>query len=634
MFVSVLLFMQRLVLKSFRWRRLVIGATIIGATAASYLYFFSSGSADIEGRLEHRQEDLVLCLPSREKQLSKLKSNTLFDVLVIGGGSVGAGVALDATTRGLQVALVEREDFASGTSSRSTKLIHGGVRYLEKAILELDPKQLMLVFDALHERKTFFTIAPNLVRKLPIMSPCYSWWDIPYYWAGLQLYDFLSGRSKLGRTRWLSKNESIHMFPTLSKENLKGTVIYYDGQMDDSRMNVTLALSAASHGATVANYVEAVDLIKEVDTKTNKVKVVGAKVRDNLRGDSWEIRAKVVVNATGAFADTIRQMENLKVPRMILPSAGAHIILPDYYSPNDMGLIIPKTKDGRVIFMLPWLGKTLVGTTDSVTELTPLPKPHENEVQFILDEISRYLCVPVKRGDIVAAWSGIRPLVQQKIQKADTTEKHASEKTSAISRDHVIELSEGGLVTIAGGKWTTYRKMAQDTVDKIIELGNFSTVKACQTDRLALVGARGWDRALFCELAQNYRLLIKTTRGTQMWSSMTSDIAHHLSNSYGTRAFLVAELAQQGYGKRLADGYPYLEAEVVYCAQHEYACTAIDILARRTRLAFLDPAAALQALPKVVELMAESLQWSSKRKKQETELAIRFLQTMTIQKIN
>ncbi|KAJ7537587.1 hypothetical protein O6H91_11G012700 [Diphasiastrum complanatum] len=319
------------------------------------------------------------------------------DVLVIGGGATGCGVALDASTRGLRVGLVEREDFAAGTSSRSTKLIHGGVRYLEKAVFQLDYGQLRLVFHALEERARLIQNAPHLCHPLPTMTPCYEWWEIPYYWSGLKLYDLVAGRQMLHFSRYHSAKESLEFFPTLAKESahgktLKGTVVYYDGQMDDSRVNVSLACTAALTGAAVLNHAEAIAVQR--DEVTNRV--TNVRVRDNLTGKEFDVHTKVVVNAGGAFSDEVRKMadKDEKIP-IITPSSGVHIVLPDYYSADAMGLIVPKTKDGRVVFMLPWLGRTLAGTTDSSTKLTMYPEPQEEEIQFILDAISDYLAVKV-----------------------------------------------------------------------------------------------------------------------------------------------------------------------------------------------------------------------------------------------
>ncbi|CAN6461400.1 unnamed protein product [Victoria cruziana] len=337
-------------------------------------------------------------VPSRQVQEAALMGSSRIsplDVLVIGGGATGCGVALDAASRGLRVGLVEREDFSSGTSSRSTKLIHGGVRYLEKAVFNLDYGQLRLVFHALEERKQVIENAPHLCNSLPCMTPCFSWFDAVYYWLGLKLYDLVAGPRMLHLSRYYSANESVELFPTLARKgpsgNLKGTVVYYDGQMNDSRLNVGLACTAALTGAAVLNHAEAVSFLKDEVSE----RITGARIRDSLTGKEFDVYAKVIVNAAGPFCDSVRTMADKDAEPIICPSSGVHIILPDYYSPEGMGLIVPKTKDGRVVFMLPWLGRTLAGTTDSSTTITMLPEPHEDEIQFILDAICDYLNVKV-----------------------------------------------------------------------------------------------------------------------------------------------------------------------------------------------------------------------------------------------
>lgn len=507
---------------------------------------------------------------------------------------------------------IEKDDFASSTSSRSTKLIHGGIRYLEKAVKSFDPGQLELVFDALHERSTLLDIAPHLTKKIPILTPCYTWWELPYYWIGLKMYDLLSLNRRLASSRWVSAKESKLQFPMINAENLKGAVVYYDGQMDDSRMGISLALTACSKGANIVNHVEVIDFKKSEDGK-----IKSAIVRDTLTNETWEINAKVFINATGPYADIIRKLDDKDSNPIISPSIGTHITLPDYYSPLEMGLVVPKTIDGRVIFMLPWKGKTIAGTTDVPTKITHNPKPTEEEISFILNSISKYLSVKVRREDVLAAWSGIRPLV---------TDPNAV-NTESILRDHFIDVSKSGLLTIAGGKWTTYRLMAKDAVDKAIEIGNLPAKSPCTTQNTKLIGASGWNNSLFLTILQDYRRL-KKSRGTLTFAPMTSDIAQHLSNSYGVRALIVADIAQRGYGKRLAHNHPYIEAEVVYAVEHELACTAIDVIARRLRLAFVDHDGSHQALPRTIEIMGDLLNWDDERKSKEMESAIAFLDNM------
>ncbi|ORX47136.1 DAO-domain-containing protein [Hesseltinella vesiculosa] len=551
--------------------------------------------------------DIDWKVPSRETMLERLKAGEEFDLLIVGGGATGAGTALDATTRGLKVALVERDDFASGTSSRSTKLVHGGVRYLQKAIMELDHEQYKLVVEALHERKVFLDIAPYLSSQLPIMLPVYKWYQIPYYWVGCKMYDLFAGREALESSYFLTRSKALEAFPMLKKDELVGALVYYDGQHNDARMNVVLALTAVYHGATVANHCEVLDL-----TKNDKDIINGAVVKDTLTGDEWTIKAKGVINATGPFTDGLRKMDDKENKDIVAPSAGVHIILPNYYSPRNMGLLDPATSDGRVIFFLPWLGNTIAGTTDSPTEVTPNPLPKEDEVQWILEEVSHYLSpdVKVRRSDVLAAWSGIRPLVR---------DPHAK-NTESLVRNHMINVSDNKLLTIAGGKWTTYRAMAMETVDKAIEVFDLKPTDVCHTDKVVLIGSTGYSNTMFIRLVQEF--------------GMDTEVAQHLGHAYGSRAFNVSSIEDPtsvswpNYGNRLAPNYPYIEAEIRYAVRQEFACTAVDVLARRTRLAFLNAEAALQALPRVIEIMSEELKWNKARQKQEYDSAAQFLVTM------
>jgi len=552
-------------------------------------------------------------LPTRQELLKDLKSSEEFDVLVIGGGATGCGVALDAVTRGLRTALIEKYDYSSGTSSRSTKLIHGGVRYLQKAIFNLDIEEYRLVKEALHERANLLTVAPHLSDPLPIMLPVYKWWQVPYFWAGLKMYDLVAGKKLVRSSHFVSKEKALDMFPMIKSDKLRGAIIYYDGQQDDARMNLTIALTAIRKGATCLNQVEVLNILKKrVKTENNEEKdiVCGAHVRDCATGEEWDIHAKAVVNATGPFTDCIRQMSDGSFPKICQGSAGVHIILPEYYSPKNVGLLDPETSDGRVIFFLPWEGKTIAGTTDAPCEVTFSPAPQEKEVQFILNEIKKYLNpdVQVRRGDILAAWSGIRPLVVDP----------SSKDTKSISRNHVIEVADNNLITIAGGKWTTYRAMASDTVDAAIKACNLKA-GGCQTNGLMLEGGEGWTPTFFIRLVQDFGL--------------EPEVAKHLAKSYGTNAPRVAHLAKLTgkrwpvVGERLVDEFPYIEAEIRYGIQ-EYALTAVDMIARRMRIAFLNVQAADEILPKVIQIMGDSLGWDEERRKNEMVTARRFLEDM------
>uniref|UniRef100_A0A671NBD0 Glycerol-3-phosphate dehydrogenase, mitochondrial n=1 Tax=Sinocyclocheilus anshuiensis TaxID=1608454 RepID=A0A671NBD0_9TELE len=546
-------------------------------------------------------------LPTREEQLSTLRNTEEFDVLVVGGGATGSGCALDAVTRNLKTALVERSDFSSGTSSRSTKLIHGGVRYLQKAIMKLDYEQYMMVKEALHERANLLNIAPHLSAPLPIMLPVYKWWQLPYYWAGIKMYDLVAGSQCLKSSYVLSKSKALELFPMLKKDKLVGAIVYYDGQHNDARMNLAIALTAARHGAAIANYTEVVHLLKKPDPKTGQEKVCGAHCRDIITGQEFDVRARCVINATGPFTDSLRKMDNQKTANICQPSAGVHIVIPGYYSPDNMGLLDPATSDGRVIFFLPWEKMTVAGTTDTPTEVTAHPIPVEDDINFILSEVRNYLSpdVEVRRGDVLAAWSGIRPLVTDPNSK----------DTQSICRNHIVNISDSGLITIAGGKWTTYRSMAEETLDTAIKAHNLSAGPS-RTVGLMLDGGKDWTPTLYIRLVQDYGL--------------ENEVAQHLAATYGGRAFEVAKMAQVTgkrwpiVGKRLVSEFPYIESEVQYAVK-EYACTVIDVIARRTRLGFLNVQAADEALPRIVEIMGNELQWTEQKKKEELEAAKKYL---------
>lgn len=573
----------------------------------------------------------VPTLPTRAEQLSRLQASstpeTEYDLVVIGGGATGAGIAVDAASRGLKVAVVERDDFSSGTSSKSTKLVHGGVRYLEKAVKELDYSQYTLVREALKERSVFLTTAPHLSMSLPIMLPIYEWWKAPYFWVGTKCYDFLAGKENLESSYFLTRGKALEAFPMLRSAGLVGALVYYDGSHNDSRMNVTLALTAALYGSTVVNHAEVNELVKDPATG----KITGVRVRDLLqegKDDGFYVKTKGVINATGPFTDAIRKLDQGgDTQEIVAPSSGVHIVLPGYFSPARMGLIDPNTSDGRVIFFLPWQGNTIAGTTDAPTTITPHPLPREEEINWILSEVQRYVSpdITIRRGDVLAAWSGIRPLVKDPDAK----------NTESLVRNHLINVSDSGLITIAGGKWTTYRQMAEEAVDAAIETfklqpgpkplpfdapGMVPITGTCRTEVLKLVGAHGFSKTLFIHLIQRF--------------GIDAEVAHHLAHNYGDRAWTVAGLSEPTNerfplrGKRLAVMYPFVDGEVRYAVRHEYAQTAADVLARRTRLAFLNVNAALEALPRVIDIMAEELQWSKKRKETEWKDTLQFLISM------
>ncbi|KAA0156530.1 hypothetical protein FNF27_05763 [Cafeteria roenbergensis] len=550
--------------------------------------------------------------PTRSAQLKRLKEEK-FDVVVVGGGCVGAGCAMEGATRGLNVALLDGDDFAAGTSGRSTKLIHGGIRYLEQAVFSADVTKLELVIEALAERAHLLNAAPFMAHPVPIMIPLYKWWELPYMYAGAKAYDiFAWGRRAVPASTLILKDEAMYRFPMLNPDGLKGAVVYYDGMHNDTRMNLLIALTAAQHGAAVSNHITVVGIKHDKEGK-----VCGVEVRDEQTGESWVIRARAVVNATGPFADTLRKMDAPEAKDRIVPAGGVHIILPDHCCPERHGLIVPKTRDGRVLFFLPWEGSTLCGTTDSETDLTMMPKPTEQEISFILEEANRFLNTKVSRHDVKAAWSGIRPLVRD----------FEAKDTKSFSRNHVVETSPSGMVSVMGGKWTTYRQMAEDGIDAVLKshprLAEMKPIRPSSTQRMQLLGA---DRAGIV-VGQKFDRITITLREKY---GMHKDVSEHLLRNYGTRALQVAELCEKDrtLRNRLSRRWPFIKGEIVFAMRQEYACTAVDVIARRLRLAFLDSDDARKALPTVLDAMQAEAGWSSARRSKEEAAALAFLATM------
>lgn len=583
--------------------------------------------------------------PTREDLLKKLKTTDKFDVLVIGGGATGTGTALDAATRGLNVCLLEKGDFASGTSSKSTKMAHGGVRYLEKAIFQLSKDQLDLVIEALNERGNMLRTAPHLCSVLPIMIPVYKWWQVPYFFVGCKMYDWFAGHQNLRNSTIFSKETTASIAPMMDHSNLKASCVYHDGTFNDSRMNSTLAITAISHGATVLNYMEVKQLIKEDG------KVVGVLARNRETGEESLVRATATVNATGPMADRLLEMDAdpqglppkiPQAPRMVVPSSGVHVVLPEYYGPQTMGLLDPSTSDGRVMFFLPWQGKVLAGTTDTPLKSVPEnPVPTEEEIQDILNELQKYLVFPVHREDVLSAWSGIRPLARDpsKLPKG----KEAS-GTQGLVRSHLLTQSESGLVTISGGKWTTYREMAQETVDHVVKNFDFGNrqVGPCRTNELILIGGEDYSKNYSARLIHKYKIPLK--------------LAKYLSHNYGSRSSLILELYQESDFNKLPvtlaasksfepstekttdDNFlsyqsfdePFTVAELKYSLKYEYIRTPLDFLARRSRLAFLNARQALHAVDGVVEIMKNELNWDDETSERLAEEARKYIGQMGI----
>lgn len=430
------------------------------------------------------------------------------------------------------------------------------------------------------------------------------------------MYDFVAGIRNVKPSYFLSKKNALELFPMLKSDSLKGAIVYYDGQHNDARMNVAIALTAARYGATVANHVAVVNLTKDPETG----RLNGARLKDTLTNEEWEVKAKTIINATGPFTDSIRTMADSSTRKICQPSIGVHIVLPGYYSPANMGLLDPATSDGRVIFFLPWEKWTIAGTTDRTSEVTHHPSPTEKDIQFILNEIRHYLNpdINVRRGDVMSAWAGIRPLVLDP----------SKPNTESIARNHIIDVcSQTGLVTVAGGKWTTYRVMAEEAVDAAIKDNPETLAHAgsCQTLGLILEGGKDWSPTLHIRLVQDYGL--------------EQEVATHLAQTYGDKAFLVARLAELTgkrwpvVGRRLHSEFPYLEAEVKYAVK-EYACTAVDVIARRTRLAFLNVRATEEVLPRIVSIMGAELKWNKKREEEELANAKEFLNSEMGKEVN
>lgn len=488
---------------------------------------------------------------NRDSALAALQDRAAtWDVLVIGGGATGLGVAVDAASRGYRTALVEQHDFAKGTSSRSTKLVHGGVRYLKQG-------HLSLVLEALHERGLLCRNAPHLVRHQDFVVPVYNWWEGPFYGLGLKLYDQLAGQWGLEPCQMLSREETLRLIPTLEPEGLQGGVRYYDGQFDDARLALHLARTVEDHGGVVANYVAVTGLLKAGG------RVAGAVVREGERGAEWEVRARVVINATGVFCDAVRRFDEAGAEPLLTVSQGAHVVLPRRFLPGSSAIMVPHTPDGRVLFAVPWHDRVIVGTTDQAVPGIELePRPRETELDFILGNAARYLTHDPHPDDILSVFAGLRPLVKA----------GADSSTARLSREHVIVVSGTGLVTITGGKWTTYRRMAQDAVDRAQAVAGLPP-RACVTARLPLHG----------------------------WLPRTPEDAHLAV--YGADAPAVAALG----GGLLDEALPYRVGEVVWAVHHEMARTVEDVLARRTRALLLDARAARRAAPRVAAVLGEVL---------------------------
>jgi glycerol-3-phosphate dehydrogenase len=512
----------------------------------------------------------------RLQLIKKAKKVDEWDVIVIGGGSTGLGIALDSATRGYKTLLLEQLDYAKGTSSRSTKLVHGGVRYLAQA-------NISLVREALKERGLLEQNAPHLVKNQTFLIPNYKWWEGMYYTLGLKTYDFLAGKLSLGASKHVSKNETIRKLPTVQQNKLKGSVSYQDGQFDDSRLAVNIAQTAIENGGVLLNYFKVKNL-----TKDSQDKISGVIAMDQETNDEFTFKSKTVINATGVFADDILQMDKPGAKKSIQPSQGVHLVFDKEFLPSEDAIMIPKTDDGRVLFAVPWHDKIIVGTTDEIVDKhSTEPNATEKEIDFILETFNRFIEKKATRKDIKSIYAGLRPLAAP---------DDDSGKTKEISRGHKILVSETGLISITGGKWTTYRKMAEDVLQKVIKLGRLPH-KDCVTEQLSIHGAM-----------------------------KTSERDNHLY-VYGTDQKQLQDLIKKeaSLGERIHPDLAYLKVEVLWAARHEMARTVEDVLARRVRVLFLDAKKSIEMAPQVAKIMAKELhkdqQWVDQQIEDYTKLA-------------
>lgn len=503
---------------------------------------------------------------NREEMIKRLDEE--WDVIIIGGGATGLGSAVDSASRGLKTLLVEQHDFAKASSSRSTKLIHGGLRYLQQG-------HIPLVLEALRERGRLCRNAPHLIYHRAFFVPSYHWWEGPFYGIGLKIYDMLAGKLGLEPSKHLNRDETLSVLPTIEEKELRGGTIYYDGQFDDSRLAITLAQTAADQGASVLNYMKVIELIKE------KGHVTGVVVEDRETSQTYRLKGKAIINATGIFSDEVRHLDDPKTHKIVQPSQGIHLVLDGSFLESETAILIPHTADGRVLFMVPWHDRVLVGTTDTAVDTPSLePVAQEEEIDFVLKEAGKYLTRHPTRDDILSVFAGIRPLISET----------GSKETSAISRNHSILVSDSGLITIAGGKWTTFRKMAEDVINKALIVGGFDEVP-CKTVDLRLHG------------------YLEGADPLDPWST------------YGTDGEKIKALLKEDptLDQFLDPKLPYLKGEIIWAVRHEMARTVEDFLSRRTRSLLLDAKLAIKVAPEVAALMAKEL--GKDKKWEEAQMA-------------
>lgn len=536
---------------------------------------------------------------NRNKNIDRL-NNEEFDICIIGAGASGAGCALDAALRGMKVAMIEKTDFAAETSSKSTKLIHGGVRYLEQAFKNFDFAQLKQVKHGLEERHIVIQNAPHLAHALGLITPVFSWIQGLYFTIGLKLYGFFAKNDPLPTSQWLSKAETLARMPSLTQK-IHSSVLYYDGQLDDARYCLALAHSADKAGAVVTNYTEVIDFQKD-----NANKLILARIKDTISGKEINLKAKVFINCTGAFADNIRLMANPSLNKRIRPSKGVHLMLPAEVLQSTDAMLIPKTPDGRVVFAIPFEGDLMLGTTDNdYTEGHTEPHLLATEVDYLLETLQPFLDKKLDKTNVKGGFGGLRPLLLA----------GGSKNTKQLLRDHEVEKDEAsGLISLMGGKWTTYRIMAKDTIDLAASL--LQNTSPCSTENHKLVGATGYEPMAW----QN----IMTA------NNLAEDISKHLVAKYGSNAQAIAKMCQQkpSLATRLVEKYAFIEAEVVYQCQHEMAMTPRDVLARRMRLEFMDWQGAIMAAPKVTQLMSQTLGWTDTQTQTATKQYINLVEQL------
>jgi glycerol-3-phosphate dehydrogenase len=485
----------------------------------------------------------------------QLKANPEWDICIIGGGATGLGIAVDAASRGYSTVVFEKYDFAKGTSSRSTKLVHGGVRYLQQG-------NIKLVLDALHERGLFLRNAPHLVKNQSFVIPNYEWWESPFYGLGLKAYDWMAGRLGLGPSTFLSLEETLEVAPTLDPEGLRGGVLYHDGQFDDSRMAIHLAMTAAEHGAVVLNYFSVEKFLK---TDGN---ICGVVVKDTIEEIEFEIKAKAVINATGVFTDSILKLDDINADSLVTISQGIHLVFDSTFLPSDTAIMIPRTADGRVLFAVPWHGKIIVGTTDTpMDDASFEPIAQVDEIEFVMKHLRDYLTKEPSYDDIKSIFCGLRPLV-----------KGNPKITATLSREHHISMTDSGLISITGGKWTTYRKMAEDVLEVAILKANLPPVKSI-TDDLHI-------------------------HGYMQDVDFSSPLYY-----YGADKEQIEQLSknEKKLSEKIHLQLPYIKAEIIWAVRNEMCMTIEDLLARRTRMLFLDALSSIEAAPLVAKIMAEEM---------------------------